>query len=130
LLIAGTKRSTFLTLASGSQRGEYGGHPEEAGGLKTLEQFRRSYGENCLLRAAPGQYFRHDEFHRVRLLPAATVVGGWDAYYVLTRAYRQLDYFATLSLSPDSFLDIEVRRPQRPGKSSGFHDRIKPLLKL
>ena len=60
------------------------GAPEEAFGFKILEQFRRSYGENRSLEAAPGLYFRHDEFTESVCCLLQPMLVGWDAYYIPT----------------------------------------------
>jgi hypothetical protein len=79
----------------------------EAIGFKTLEQFRRSYGENRSLESAPGHRFRDDEFTESVCCLLTPMIVGWDAYYVPQWAYGHLDYF--LFVSHDSFLDIKVR---------------------
>jgi hypothetical protein len=103
---------------------------EEAIGFKTLEQFRRSYGENRSLEAAPGLYFRHDEFTESVCCLLQPMLVGWDAYYVPTWTSGHLDYF--VAVSHDSFIDIEVRTQEMHDKCAeilGAHDWIKPLTK-
>src|SRR3974390_2027598 len=85
-------------------------HHDEAIALKTLEQFRRSYGESRSIEAAPGTYFRHDEFKESVACLVQPMLVGWDAYYVPAWAWGSLDYFVTIS--HDSFLDIETRTPE------------------
>lgn len=102
----------------------------EAVGFKTLEQFRRSYGENRSLQAAPGQSFRHDEFTESVCCLLQPMIVGWDAYYVPHWVGGALDYF--VSVSHDSFLDIEVRSQEvrdRALEILNSHDWIKPLLR-
>lgn len=92
---------------------------EEAIAFKTLEQFRRSLGENRSVQAAPGNFFRHDELVEsvCCLLPAMTV--GWDAYYVPTWAAGGLDHF--LFVSHDGFVDIHMRTKE-------MHDEVRKVL--
>jgi|SRR5690348_5100835 len=92
---------------------------EEAVAFKTLEQFRRSLGENRSVQSAPGHFFRHDELVEsvCCLLPAMTV--GWDAYYVPTWAAGGLDHF--LFVSHDGFVDLHVRTKE-------MHDRVSKVL--
>jgi hypothetical protein len=106
------------------------GKAEEAIGFKTLEQFRCSYGENRSLKAAPGHYFRHDEFTEsvCCLLPSMMV--GWDAYYVPHWDSGYLEYF--LTVSHDSFVDIEVRTKETHDRALGIlseHEWLRPLLR-
>ncbi len=106
------------------------GAPEEAIGFKILEQFRRSYGENRSLEAAPGLYFRHDEFTESVCCLLQPMLVGWDAYYVPTWASGGLDYFVVVS--HDLFVDIEVRTQEMYGKCAEIlraHDWIRPLMK-
>lgn len=88
---------------------------EEAIGYKTLEQFRRSYGENRSLEAAPGNYFRADEFVESVCCLLQPMIVGWDAYYVPRWAYGNLDYF--VSVSHDGFIDIEARTQEMRDKA-------------
>lgn len=104
--------------------------PEEAIGFKTLEQFRRSYGEHRSLEAAPGHYFRHDEFTESVCCLLQPMVVGWDAYYVPHWSYGSLDYF--VAVSHDSFIDIEVRIQEMRDRALEIlkgHEWIKPLLR-
>jgi hypothetical protein len=106
------------------------GAPEEAIGFKILEQFRRSYGENRSLEAAPGLYFRHDEFTESVCCLLQPMLVGWDAYYVPTWASGGLDYF--VAVSHDLFVDIEVRTPELHDKCVEIlrgHEWIRPLMK-
>ncbi len=82
----------------------------EAIGFRTLEQFRRSYGENRSLESAPGHRFRDDEFMEAVCCLLTPMIVGWDACYVPQWAYGHLDYF--VFVSHDSVLDIEVRTPE------------------
>ena len=103
---------------------------EEAIGFKTLEQFRRSYGESRSIEAAPGTYFRHDEFVESVACLVQPMLVGWDAYYVPTWAYGSLDYFVTVS--HDGFIDVEVRTKEMHDTVARIlsdHDWIKPLMK-
>ena len=75
--------------------------------FKTLEQFRRSYGERRSLEAAPGHCFRDDEFVESVCSLLQPMIVGWDAYYVPRWAYGGLEYF--VFVSHDSFVDIHVR---------------------
>lgn len=79
---------------------------EEAIGFKTLEQFRRSYGESRPIEAAPGTYFRHDEFIESVACLVQPMLVGWDAYYVPHFTYGTLDYF--VFVSHDGFIDVVV----------------------
>jgi hypothetical protein len=79
----------------------------EAIGFKTLEQFRRSFGENRSLESAPGHYFRHNEFQESVCCLLQPMIVGWDAYYVPHWRDGSLDYF--VEVSHDSFIDIHVR---------------------
>jgi hypothetical protein len=79
----------------------------EAIGFQTLEQFRRSYGEIRSLEAAPGHYFRHNEFTASVCCLLQPMIVGWDAYYIPWWTYGEIDYF--VAVSHDSFVDIEVR---------------------
>jgi hypothetical protein len=88
---------------------------DEAIGFKTLEQFRRSYGENRSLEAAAGNYFRDDEFTESVCCLLQPMMVGWDAYYVPRWAYGHLDYF--VSVSHDGFIDIEVRTQEMRDKA-------------
>ena len=102
----------------------------EAITLKTLEQFRRSYGENHSLESAPGHIFRHDEFTESVCCLLQPMTVGWDAYYVPHWAYGGLDYF--VSTSHDSFIDIELRTQEMADKAIDIlesHDWIKPLMR-
>lgn len=103
---------------------------DEAIGLKALEQFRRSYGELRSLEAAPGQYFRHDEFVESVCCLLQPMLVGWDAYYVPHWAYGGLDYFVLVS--HDGFIDIEIRTQEMHDRTMGIldgHEWIRPLLK-
>jgi hypothetical protein len=103
---------------------------EESIGFKTLDQFRRSYGENRSLDAAPGHYFRHDEFTESVCCLLQPMLMGWDAYYVPTWANGDLDYF--VAVNHDSFVNIESRTPEMHdscAKILNNHDWIKPLMK-
>jgi hypothetical protein len=93
---------------------------EEAIGFKTIEQFRRSYGENRSLEAAPGTHFRDDEFVESVCCLLQPMMVGWDAYYVPRWAYGYLDYF--VFVSHDGFIDIEVRTQE-------MRDRVMELLR-
>ena len=106
------------------------GAPEEAIGFKILEQFRRSYGENRSLEAAPGLYFRQDELTESVCCLLQPMLAGWDAYYVPIWAYGYLDYF--VAVSHDSFVDIEIRTREMHDKCTEIlrsHDWIRPLMK-
>jgi hypothetical protein len=87
----------------------------EAIGFKTLERFRRSYGENRSLEFAPGHRFRDDEFMEAVCCLLTPMIVGWDAYYVPQWAYGPLDYF--VFASHDSVLDIELRTPEMHAKA-------------
>ena len=103
---------------------------DQAVGLKALEQFRRSYGETRSLEAAPGHYFRHDEFVESVCCLLQPVLVGWDAYYVPHWAYGSLDYF--LSVSHDGFIDVEIRTREMYNRAMQVlqnYEWIKPLLK-
>lgn len=103
---------------------------EEAIGLKTLEQFRRSYGENRSIEAAPATYFRHDEFVESVACLVQPMLVGWDAYYIPTWTYGTLDYF--VAVSHDGFIDVEARTKEMYETASRIlsdHDWIKPLVK-
>ena len=103
---------------------------EEAIGFKTLEQFRRSYGENRSIEAAPGTYFRHDEFIESVACLVQPILVGWDAYYIPTWTCGGLDYF--VFVSHDCFIDIEVRTKETHDSAVRIlsdHDWIKPLMK-
>lgn len=103
---------------------------QEAINLKTLEQFRRSFGENRSLESAPGNYFRHDEFVESVCCLLQPMLVGWDAFYVPTWAYGGLEYF--VAVSHDSMIDIEIRTPEMYDKCLGIlrmHDWIGPLIK-
>ena len=102
----------------------------EAIGFKTFEQFRRSYGENRSIEAAPGTYFRHDEFTESVCCLLQPMLVGWDAYYVPTWAWGSLDYF--VRVSHDSFVVIEVRTKEMYDRAMEVlrgHDWLRPLLK-
>jgi hypothetical protein len=102
----------------------------EAIGFKVFEQMRRSYGENRSTEAAPGTYFRHDEFTTSVSCLLQPMLIGWDAYYIPTWAYGYLDYF--IAVSHDGFVDIEVRTQEMRDKAIEIlesHDWIKLLLK-
>jgi hypothetical protein len=106
------------------------GRPEDAIGFKTIEQFRRSYGESRSVEAAPGQFFRHDEFTESLCCLLQPMIIGWDAYYVPRWDYGGLDYF--VAVSHDLFVDIEVRTQEMHDKVIEIlmgHDWIKPLLR-
>jgi hypothetical protein len=103
---------------------------EEAIGLKTLEQFRRSYGENRPLEAAPGHFFRNDEFVESVCCLLQPMIIGWDAYYVPHWSYGYIDYF--VEVSHDSFIDIHVRTKEMAQKIVEIlesNNWIKPLLR-
>jgi hypothetical protein len=91
---------------------------EEAIGFKTLEQFRRSLGENRSLEAAPGHYFRHNEFEESVCCLLQPMIVGWDAYYVPHSRSSGLDYF--VAVSHDAFIDIEVRTQEMYDKAMGI----------
>ncbi len=106
------------------------GAAEEAIGFKTLEQFRRSYGELRSLEAAPGHYFRHDEFTESVCCLLQPMLVGWDAYYVPTWTCGPFDYF--VAVSHDSFVDIKVRTQEMYDESAEIlrkHDWLRPLMK-
>lgn len=90
------------------------GPPEEAEGLKILEQFRRSYGENRSLELAPGSSFRDDEFIESVCCLLQPMLIGWDAYYVPRWSYGHIDYF--VAVSHDSFVQIHVRTKEKYGE--------------
>jgi hypothetical protein len=101
----------------------------EAIGFKTFEQIRRGYGENRSIEAAPGTYFRHDEFTAAVSCLLQPMLIGWDAYYVPRWAWGSLDYF--VFVSHDGFVDIELRTQQTRDKTIEIlesHDWIKLLL--
>ncbi len=103
---------------------------EEAIGFKILEQFRRSYGENRSLEAAPGLYFRHDEFTESVCCLLQPMLVGWDAYYVPTWFSGGLDYF--VAVSHDLFVDINFRTREMHERSVEIlrgHDWVRPLMK-
>ncbi len=103
---------------------------EEAIAFKTLEQFRRSYGENRSLEAAPGNYFRDDEFTESVCCLLQPMTVGWDACYVPRWAYGHLDYF--ISVSHDGFIDIEVRTQEMRDRAMEIlrgHQWMATLLK-
>jgi hypothetical protein len=60
----------------------------EAIGFQTLEQFRRSYGENRSLEAAPGHYFRHNEFTASVCCLLQPMIVGWDVLYPVVDIWR------------------------------------------
>jgi hypothetical protein len=102
----------------------------EAIGFKTFEQIRRSHGENRPIGAAPGTYFRHDEFTESVSCLLQPMLIGWDAYYIPTWAWGFFDYF--VFVSHDGFVDIEVRTQEMHDRAKDVlegHDWIKPLLK-
>jgi hypothetical protein len=102
----------------------------EAIGFKTFEQIRRSYGENRSIEAAPGTYFRHDEFTESVACLVQPMLIGWDAYYVPRWTWGTLDYF--VFVSHDGFIDINVRTEdmrQTIAEVLGKYDWIRPLLK-
>ncbi|HVM93751.1 MAG TPA: hypothetical protein VMT67_13105 [Terriglobales bacterium] len=80
---------------------------QEAVALTTIERFRQGYGENRSLQAAPGHFFRHDEFVESVACLLQPILIGWDAYYVPRWAWGALDYFVVVS--HDSFIDIQTR---------------------
>ncbi len=99
-------------------------------GFKILEQFRRSYGENRSLEAAPGLYFRHDEFTESVCCLLQPMLVGWDAYYVPTWFSGGLDYF--VAVSHDLFVDINFRTREMHERSVEIlrgHDWVRPLMK-
>jgi len=103
---------------------------EEAVAFKTMEQFRRSYGENRSLEAAPGTYFRDDEFVESICCLLQPMMVGWDAYYVPRWMSGNLDYF--VSVSHDGFIDIEARTQEMRDKALEIlrgHAWMSPLLK-
>jgi hypothetical protein len=103
---------------------------EEAIGFKTLEQFRRSYGENRSLESAPGHYFRHNEFQESVCCLLQPMIVGWDAYYVPRWSYGGLDYF--VAVSHDSFIDVCCRTQEMYAKTLEilkWHEWIRPLLR-
>jgi hypothetical protein len=102
----------------------------EAIGFKTFEQIRRSHGENRPIGAAPGTYFRHDEFVESVACLLQPMLIGWDAYYVPRWALGSLDYFVTVS--HDGFIDIEVRTQEmrdRAMEALKGYDWLDPLRK-
>ena len=103
----------------------------EAIGFKTLEQFRRSYGENRSLETSPGSCFRHDEFTESVCCLLQPMTVGWDAYYVPHWASGRLDYF--VFVSHDSFIDVHIRTQEMHEKALSIlksHGWIKGLLKV
>jgi hypothetical protein len=103
---------------------------EEAIGFKTLEQFRRSYGENRPIEAAPGNFFRDDEFTESVCCLLQPMIVGWDAYYVPRWAQGHLDYF--VSVSHDGFVDIEVRTQEMRDRAMGIlksHEWMNDLMR-
>jgi hypothetical protein len=109
--------------------GKWNNH-EEAIGFKTLEQFRRSYGESRSIEAAPGTYFRHDEFVESVACLVQPMLVGWDAYYIPAWTYGRLDYF--VAVSHDGFIDVEVRTKEMHETAARIlsdQDWIKPLMK-
>lgn len=102
----------------------------EAIGFKTLEQFRRSFGENRSLESAPGHYFRHNELQESVCCLLQPMIVGWDAYYVPHWRAGSLDYF--VEVSHDSFIDIQARTKEMADKIFEIlksHDWLKPLLR-
>lgn len=103
---------------------------EEAIAFKTFENFRRCYGENRSIEAAPGTSFRHDQFIESVCCLLQPMLIGWDAYYIPTWAYGHLDYF--IAISHDGFADIEVRTPdmhEQVTKLLADYEWIKPLIR-
>lgn len=92
----------------------------EAVGFETFEQIRRSYGENRSIEAAPGTYFRHDEFVTSVACLLQPILIGWDAYYVPSWQWGYLDYF--VFVSHDGFVDVEIR-------TQDMHDRVMEVIK-
>jgi hypothetical protein len=102
----------------------------EAIGFKIFEQIRRSHGENRSIEAAPGTYFRHDEFTKSVACLLQPMLIGWDAYYVPRWTWGTLDYF--VFVSHDGFIDIHVRTEEMRQTIVEVLDKynwIKPLLK-
>jgi hypothetical protein len=102
----------------------------EAIGFKAFEQIRRSYGENRSIEAAPGTYFRHDEFVESVACLLQPMLIGWDAYYIPSWSWGSLNYF--VFVSHDGFVEINVRTPEmRTTVAEIFdrHDWIKSLMK-
>lgn len=103
---------------------------EESIGLKTLEQFRKSYGENRSLESAPGMHFRHDEFVDSVCCLLQPMLVGWDAYYVPVWAWGGLKYF--LAVSHDGFADVHMNTSEMYDATSKVladHKWIEPLIK-
>jgi len=105
---------------------------EEAVVLKSMEQFRRGFGENRPLESAPGMHFRHDEFVQSVSCLLHPMLVGWDAYYVPTWAWGGLKYF--VAVSHDGFVDIEVKSSETEMYDGAEellerHAWIKPLMK-
>jgi hypothetical protein len=103
----------------------------EAIGFKIFEQVRRSHGENRSVGAAPGTYFRHDEFIESVACLVQPMLVGWDTYYVPTWAWGSLDYF--VFVSHDGFVDVEVRTQEmrdRAMEALRGHDWLVPHLKV
>jgi len=99
----------------------------EAIGFKTLEQFRRSFGENRALESAPGHYFRHNEFDESVCCLLQPMTVGWDACYF---PLGSRDYFA--AVSHDSFIDVECRTRKMHDQALEIltqHEWIRPLLR-
>ncbi|HTW57057.1 MAG TPA: hypothetical protein VMD99_02880 [Terriglobales bacterium] len=102
----------------------------EAIGFKMFEQIRRSYGENRSIEAAPGTYFRHDEFTVSASCLLQPMLIGWDAYYVPTWVWGTLDYF--VFVSHDGFIEVNIRTQEMHQRATEIlegHGWIKPLLK-
>jgi len=80
---------------------------EEAIAFKTIEQFRRGFGENRSIETAPGHFFRHNEFVESISCLLQPMLVGWDAYYIPQWTWGTLDYF--VFVSHDHFIGIETR---------------------
>lgn len=103
---------------------------EEAVALKSIEQFRKSYGENRSIQSAPGVQFRHDEFVESVCCLLHPMLVGWDTYYVPTWAWGGIQYL--IFVSHDGFADIETSTPEMYANAARIledHDWIKPLVK-
>jgi hypothetical protein len=73
----------------------------------TLERCREFLGEPRSLKAAPGHFFRSDEFLDAVSCLVPPMLVGWDAFFIPRFVGSGLDYF--LFVSHDSYLVVETR---------------------
>lgn len=91
-------------------------------GWKIMETMRRGFGENRPLSAAPGHWFRSDEFVELNAFLLPCFVFGWDAYVPPSGQ----DYF--VHISHDEFWMVVAKTAEAYRQLSGQLQDLAPQI--